>query len=63
MGETGATFAALYAYVLRFLPKIVIMENVEGLTKRCQGQSRQIDFARSAFEQAGYSFEWTMLDT
>ena len=41
-GQTGDTFAGVFAYIARHRPQLVVLENVEGLVKRNKGEDPQV---------------------
>eukprot|EP00971_Amphidinium_carterae_P039357 773430-Amphidinium_carterae.1 len=53
-GATGSTFGSLMAYVGRHRPKLVICENVEGLTQRINGNEAQICEVQRVFEVSSH---------
>ena len=62
-GQTGATFRGVRNYIRRFKPRVVICENVEGLTRRIGGKAPQIQNVMKVFKSVGYSANWQVLDT
>jgi site-specific DNA-cytosine methylase len=62
-GQTGETFQGVVNYVKVFQPRIVICENVRGLTYRNKGCEPLINHVRSSFENMGYAFDSKVLDS
>ena len=62
-GLTGVTFQGTLNYVKAFRPAIVILENVNGLTKKARGKGPVIAHIRELFASTGYAFEHKVLDT
>jgi hypothetical protein len=55
-GESGDTWRAIYAYVKRFRPSIVLLENVKGLSKLWDG-------VVSMWDSIDYEAAWLIRDT
>jgi site-specific DNA-cytosine methylase len=53
-GESGQTFRGMMDWIKKFMPAVVILENVCGAPW---------DLIRQRFEKEGYSSEWMRLDT
>jgi site-specific DNA-cytosine methylase len=53
-GESGQTFRGMMDWIKKFMPPVVILENVCGAPW---------DLIRQRFEKEGYSAEWSRLDT
>lgn len=62
-GKTGETFDGTMAYVRKFRPRLVVCENVRGLTIRNNGAEPVINHVRASFNEAGYAFGHKVLDS
>lgn len=61
-GSTGETFSGMMDYVKKHRPRVVIAENVKGITMRNDGQPPVINQVADAMKKAGYHFDWRLLN-
>eukprot|EP00438_Fugacium_kawagutii_P018068 Skav221813 [mRNA] locus=scaffold2435:174634:175245:- [translate_table: standard] len=61
-GSTGETFSGMMDYVKKHKPRVVIAENVKGITTRNDGQPPVINQVADAMKKSGYHFDWRLLN-
>ena len=51
-GKTGETFSSVIRYCAKYRPRMVLCENVEGLSRRVGGRAAPINDVKAAFEDS-----------